>query len=74
MADGPVFVKRTVRDCAVLNITVGFRGRGYIYPHGWPWGGSLGSFESFLDLLDQVLSSLSLTLLSGCILERVRAS
>ena len=23
-ADGPVFVKRTVRDCAVLNITVGF--------------------------------------------------
>ena len=73
MANGPVFVKRTVRDCAVLNITVGFRGGDYISP--WPAvGGSLGSFESFLDLLEQVLSSLSLTLLSGCILESVRAS
>ena len=42
-----------------------------------PWlavEGSLGSFESFLDLLEQALSSLSLTLLSGCILESVRAS
>ena len=74
MADGPVFVKQTVRDCAVLNITVGFRGRGYIYPHGRPWGAFFGSFESILDILEQALSSLSLTLLSGCILESVRAS
>ena len=45
----------------------------YIPP--WPAvGGSLGTFESILDLLEQALSSLSLTLLSGCILERVRAS
>ena len=46
--DGPVFVKRTVRDCAVLNITVGFRGRGYIYPRGWPWGALLAHLKEFL--------------------------
>ena len=59
MADGPVFVRRTVRNCTDLNITVGFRGRGYIYPHGRPWGAFFGSFESILDILEQALSSLS---------------
>ena len=77
MADGPVFVMRTVRDNSVL---MGFECNGWI-SRGWlyillaqSWATVLGTLKSFLNILEQTTSSLPLTLLRGCILGSVRAS
>ena len=77
MADGSVFVKRTVRDNSVLT---GFECNSWI-SRGWlyillaqPWVSVLGTLKSFFDILEPATSSLPLTLLRGCILGSVRAS
>jgi hypothetical protein len=67
MADGPVFMRQTVRESSV---STGFECNGYIWRGGLymyislarPWEVSLGHFEIFLDTFELVSSSLSLTL------------
>ena len=77
MADGPVFVMRTICDNSV---STGFECNSWI-SRGWlyillaqPWVSVLGTLKSFLNILEQTTSSLPLTLLRGCILGSVRAS